>query len=401
MSDISKTLSTEEKVGQLLFIGIPGPELDDETISLINEVNPSGVVLFTRNITSYEGTRELTDRLHDLSKKTRLIIAVDQEGGLVDRFRRITTPFPSPRSIRESGSVDAAAESGQMTGELLRRLGFDLNLAPVLCIMNDARDKLSNGLYTRSFGATPGEVLRYAVPYLKALHGTGCPGCLKHFPGLGGGAADSHDEAPKIGLTREELREFDLVPYVELLNKEPQLARAILIGHGVYPNVDETLQPATMPATMSDAIVSGLLRNDLGFDRLVLTDDLEMGAIIKQYGIADAALQAILAGNDGLLICSRADFIRSAHSSLLNGVRDGRLSAQRLDESIRRIAAFKLLCQPPMELDIGRLRELAVRTEALNTRLNLDTQDWHKSHHGGGNSPRRHGGHGENLQGKD
>lgn len=360
-------LSVEEKIGQLFFIGVPAPELDHETISLIEEVRPGGVVLFTRNIRSPEGIRELTDHLRDLSKKTGLVIAVDQEGGLVDRFRHITTPFPSPRTIRDSESVDAATELGQITGEFLRRLGFNLNLAPTLCIMNDARDKLSNGLYTRSFGATPEEVLRYGAAYLTALHAAGCLGCLKHFPGLGGGSVDAHDEAPKIDLPREELREFDLAPYAELLNSGSQLALAILVGHGIYPNLDKRVRPATM----SDVIVSDLLREDLGFDGLVLTDDLEMGAITRQFGIAEAALQAVLAGIDGLLICSRADLIRSAHTNLINAFEDGRLSTERLNQSIRRIATFKSFCQPPMELDMGKLQELRSRTEALNKRLGV------------------------------
>src|SRR5258705_849983 len=160
LADTLYSLPLEQQIGQFFFIGLPGTELDDETGGLSNEIRPGGVIVFGRNVASPEQLRSLLDGVRELIPAPPLI-GVDQEGGLVDRLRKIFTPMPSARTIRQHGDLAAARALGRITGEVLQLLGFNLNFAPVMSIMTDDRDLLSNGLYYRSFGRSPGEVLGY------------------------------------------------------------------------------------------------------------------------------------------------------------------------------------------------------------------------------------------------
>src|SRR3569832_311686 len=179
-------LPLEQQIGQFLFIGLPGTELDAEARALVEEIKPGGVIIFGRNVAGPEQLRKLLDGVREIVP-TPPLFGIDQEGGLVDRLRRIFTPMPSARTIRQHGDLAAARALGRITGEVLRMLGFNINFAPVMSIMTDDRDQLSNGLYSRSFGRSPGEVLGYATVYLRGLQGTGCMGCTKHFFGFGVG----------------------------------------------------------------------------------------------------------------------------------------------------------------------------------------------------------------------
>src|SRR3989442_10956750 len=168
----------------------------------------------------------------------RSLLGIDQEGGLVDRLRRIFTPMPAARVIREHGDLAAARALGSITGEVLRMLGFNMNFAPVMEIMTDERDLLSNGLYSRSFGRSPGEVLGYTTVYLRGLQGAGCLSCLKHFPGIGAGEVDSHEQMPLVSLSHDDLIAQDLAPYIELFQRRDDRVRCVMISHGGFPNID-------------------------------------------------------------------------------------------------------------------------------------------------------------------
>src|SRR6266550_4008192 len=211
-------LSLEQQIGQFFYIGLPSTELDAETRALIQEVQPGGVIIFGRNVATPQQLRDLLDGVRELLP-VHPLLGVDQEGGLVDRLRKIFTPMPSARTIREHGDLAGARGLGRISGEVLRLLGFNMNFAPVMSIMTEERDLLSNGLYSRSFGRSPGEVLGYTTVYLRGLQGTGMIGCLKHFPGIGAGEVDSHEEMPVVHLTHEDLLAQDLAPYIELFQR--------------------------------------------------------------------------------------------------------------------------------------------------------------------------------------
>ncbi len=231
------SLPLEQQIGQFFFIGLPGTELDNATRDLITEVHPGGVIIFGRNVASPEQLRSLLDGVRELLP-TPPLVGVDQEGGLVDRLRKIFTPMPSARTIRQHGDLAAARALGRITGEVLRMLGFNMNFAPVMSIMTDDRDLLSNGLYSRSFGRSPGEVLGYSTVYMRGLQGAGCVGCLKHFPGIGAGEVDSHEQMPVVKLSHDDLIAQDLAPYIELFQRRDDRVRCIMVSHGGFPNID-------------------------------------------------------------------------------------------------------------------------------------------------------------------
>ena len=365
-------LPLEQQIGQFLFIGLPGPELDQETRELVEYIKPGGVIIFGRNVTGPEQLRGLLDHVREILP-TPALFGIDQEGGLVDRLRRIFTPMPSARTIRQHGDLAAARALGRITGEVLRMLGFNINFAPVMSIMTDDRDLLSNGLYSRSYGRSPGEVLGYTTVYMRGLQGTGMLGCLKHFPGIGAGEVDSHEEMPVVRLSHDDLIAQDLAPYIELFQRRDDRVRCVMVSHGGFPNIDirgETTGGLLEPASVNYNIVTKLLREELGYKHLVITDDLEMGAIARHCEIDDAAVRAALAGEDMLLICATPEKIRRGYEGLLAAAKSGKLSQARIRETLERIARTKTIMEPPLPLDLERFKSLADEILKLNSKLN-------------------------------
>lgn len=365
------TLPFEQQIGQFFFIGLPGTEMDEETRSLIEEIKPGGVILFGRNVASPEQVRGLLDGVRALLPMAPLC-GIDQEGGLVDRLRDIFPPMPSARAIRQHGDLAGARALGRITGSILRMLGFDINFAPVMSIITDARSKLTNGLYSRSFGSSPAEVLGNTTVYMRGLQATGCLGCLKHFPGIGAGAVDSHIEMPVVRLTHDDLLAQDLAPYIELFQRIDDRVRVVMVSHGGFPNIDikqGTTGGLVEPASISPSIVSRLLRHELGYKHLVVTDDLEMGAIAKHCEIEEATVRAFQAGEDMLLICATPETIRRGYRALLEAARKGSVNGKRINASLKRIAATKALAQPPTPLDVTLYKQLAAEITALNETL--------------------------------
>ena len=366
------SLPLEQQIGQFFYIGLSGTELDADTRALIQEVQPGGIIIFGRNVAEPQQLRDLLDGVRELATVPPLV-GVDQEGGLVDRLRKIFTPMPSARTIREHGDLAGARSLGRITGEALRMLGFNMNFAPVMSIMTDERDLLSNGLYSRSFGRSPGEVLGYTTVYLRGLQETGIVGCLKHFPGIGAGEVDSHEEMPMVNLSHDDLVAQDLAPYIELFQRKDDRVRCVMVSHGGFPNID-IIKGVTggllSPASLSHNIVTRLLREELGYQHLVVTDDLEMGAIARHCEIEDAAVRAFLAGNDMMLICARPDVIRRGYQALLSVAREGKLPKEKVRASLKRIAALKSIVKEPLPYDADKFKSLSDETTALNAKLN-------------------------------
>jgi len=371
-SDSLYSLPLEQQVGQFFYIGLPGTELDSETRELLSEVKPGGVIIFGRNVASPQQLRDLLDGVRELLP-TAPLFGIDQEGGLVDRLRRIFTPMPAARTIRQHGDLAAARALGRISGGVLRMLGFNMNFAPVMSIMTDERDLLSNGLYSRSFGRSPGEVLGYTTAYLRGLQETGITGCLKHFPGIGAGEVDSHEQMPLVQLSHDDLIAQDLAPYIELFQRKDDRVRCVMVSHGGFPNIDirkEITGGLLEPASLSYNIVTTLLRQELGYQYLVITDDLEMGAIARHCDIDAAAIRAFLAGEDMMLICAHPDVITRGYQALVQAAQDGKLPQDRIKGSLKRIAVLKGTIKPPPALDLKRFQLLSEETAQLNENLN-------------------------------
>ncbi|MDA0765238.1 MAG: glycosyl hydrolase [Verrucomicrobia bacterium] len=279
---------------QLLILGVPGPELTAEDIALYRAVMPGGFVLFTRNIVSPEQTRTLTDDLRDLCGPN-VLICIDNEGGRVWR----TAPFghspPSADQLRAKGNSTLIAQAGWIAGRQLRMLGINLNLAPVLDI--DHHPGAANALRGRCWGHTDQEVINNAGTFNRYQRKQGILGCAKHFPAGGRATLDPHHDLPQVGAGKEELMRSDILPYTALM---PELD-TILLAHIHFPLLDP--EHPNLPSSLSRNIVTRFLRDQLGYERLVMTDDLDMGAIRKQFGTSQAARMAIEAGCDLALLC--------------------------------------------------------------------------------------------------
>jgi beta-N-acetylhexosaminidase len=359
-------LPLEKKIGQLFFIGLPGAQIDEASADLLDEISPGGICLFARNIKESTQTRALLD---DIRNRIQLepFLSIDQEGGLVDRLRRLITPMPAANLLKTPGD---AKELAEIIAEALRILGFNMDFAPVVDVIDATRSRPDNGLYSRGYGNSVEDVSAMATAFLGTLQENGCAGCLKHFPGLGAAELDSHEELPEVALTDIELEKVDLVPYREIMALiEPA---AVMVAHACFPKSDlqETDQNGKLlPSSLSFNFVTTLLRRRIGFDGLVITDDLEMGAILKNYGIGDACKMAVLAGADMLAICADPDAVRAGFAAVLAAVRDGSISLERLDESMRRIAAAKSRLSTPLEFDNARLQQLSERILKLNHKL--------------------------------
>lgn len=340
--------SIRRKAGRLLFVGLPGTRLDKQQRELLREVQPGGVILFGRNVESAEQVALLTAQVRD-ALDHRVIVSVDQEGGLVDRFRGICEPMPSAKAISNAGRTELAEKFGALSARALRLLGFNLNFAPVLDLKGGNEE---NGLRGRTFGARPAEVSRLAGAYLDGLQRGHVIGCGKHFPGLGGSQVDSHRRLPVVTHTWEEIFERDLVPFMDLMFHRPgERLQALMVSHAAFPEVSEFLQAwfrrtadlptldslHQLPATISNNVVMRLLRLALKFDGLVITDDMEMGAVVQTLSVAEASLRAIEAGSDMILICEHEANFVAARDRLVEAIDEGRLNIEWLEKANRRI----------------------------------------------------------------
>ncbi len=338
----------ERKAGRLLFIGLPGIKLDARARAILKEVQPGGVVLFGRNIETPEQVAQLTAQIRDAVEQP-VLIGVDQEGGLVDRFRAICEPMPSAKAIRNAGHATLSEKFGALTARVLHLLGFNINFAPVLDLSGDNQE---NGLRGRTFGAHPAHVSRLAGAYLDGLQQGGIVGCGKHFPELGGSSVDSHRRLPVVKHSWEEIFERDLVPFMDLLFHRPgERLHSVMVSHAAFPEVSEFLQAwfrrtgqlpplgsvHQLPATISGNVVMRLLRQALKFDGLVITDDMEMGAVVEKLSVAEASLRAIQAGSDMILICEKEANFVAARDAIVEAVEKGELEVESLDRAGERI----------------------------------------------------------------
>ncbi|MBU3664664.1 MAG: glycoside hydrolase family 3 protein [Chthoniobacterales bacterium] len=317
-------------VGQLLLVGVPGAELDSETAAMLRRVQPGGFILFGRNIKSPEQLRKLIDDLRDLSE-VEPVITIDQEGGRVSRLRLIGEEPPNARQLRDKGDPALVRRHGELTAKLLRLFGFNLDLCPVLDISFD--DEADNSLRGRCYGKTAGQVIALAGEFNNALRGGGVLSCGKHFPGYTMAVEDPHHSFPMIDRERAAMEANELAVFRHFA----PLVDSMMIGHIHYGCLDGELRPASM----SPAVIEGLLRGEMGFRGLVMTDDLDMGAILNTTTFDDMLALGLAAGNDLLMICHRVDMLAQARAVL------ERQPAPALAPALRRVSEFKSKMAPP------------------------------------------------------
>jgi beta-N-acetylhexosaminidase len=311
--------------GAVLMVGFDGAEPHER----LRALGPAGLILFSRNLESAGQTIDLTERLKALLPGPPLL-ALDQEGGRVSRLQPFIGPTPPAAALARAGAT-TAREFGAGTGRALHALGFNIDFAPVVDLCGP---EATNGIGDRSFGTDPHRVAELAGSFLEGLQAAGVAGCLKHFPGLGRTAVDSHLELPLASASLQQLEQEDLLPY-RLLGPK---AAAVMVGHAHYPalNPEELL-----PASCSREIVSGLLRAGLGYEGLVVSDDLEMGAVAELDREGAAALRALTSGCDLLLYCSDLERAEIAAGAIARAAAEEPAVARRLREAagaVRRLA---------------------------------------------------------------
>lgn len=339
-------------VGQLLLVGVPGPHLDSETARIFRKVQPGGYILFGRNVKHPRQLRRLVDDLRDLSR-TEPIISVDQEGGRVSRLRLMGNEPPNAQQLREKGEESLIRLHGGLTGQLLRLFGFNLDLCPVLDI--SFADEADNSLRDRCYGTTVAQVIRFASVFNEALLGSGVLTCGKHFPGYAAAGLDPHHDLPRIDRTCAELLGTELAIFRHFTGKVP----SIMVGHAWYPAFDQE----RVPASLSRRVVTDLLKGELGFSGLTLTDDLDMGAIVNEFALPETISRAIHAGNDLAVICHRIPMIEEAQGVL------AAMEAKALDRALEAVSVFKRKLPPPDAFSEDRFQELDAKVGELRVRV--------------------------------
>jgi beta-N-acetylhexosaminidase len=360
------SLTLEQKIGQLFFIGLPSLDLDENAKNLLREVQAGGICLFQRNCREAKQVRQLLDNVREFLP-IEPILSLDQEGGSVDRLRRIIEPMPSASLLK---TPTDAKKLAIITAEIISILGFNTNFAPLVDVVDDERRKFQNGLQSRTFGNNKEDVVDFATEYLSNLQKNNILGCIKHFPGLGATQMDSHEDLPSVNISEDLFNQVDQFPYQQLLKTD--LVKSVMVAHNSFPNLD--LQEfdqngKLLPTSLSFNFITKLLRQKLNFHGLVLTDDMEMGAILKNYGIGEACKMTIKAGIDMPLICANPDAVREGFQAVLQSVKLGEISETRIEESLHRISTYKNLMQPPINFDENRLNELSEEIKDLKKEL--------------------------------
>lgn len=313
--------SSHREVGQLVFVGFTGTSVPVEVRAMARDYALGGVVLFARNVESPGQVAELAHDLQQLSGNRPLWIAVDQEGGRVARLKRPFTEWPPMGVLGRSGQVDLAARFARAMGAELSAVGISIDLAPVV----DVHTNLSNPVIgDRALAADPEVVARLGAAIINGLQEAGLAACAKHFPGHGDTSLDSHLALPVLDHGPARLRDVELVPFRAAIASGVE---SILTAHLLVPSLDQTL-----PASLSPAIVTGLLRDQLGYGGLVLTDDLEMKAVRGERSSAEAAVASLVAGCDAALLCHPdPDAQVAAIEAIIRAVESGELAWGRLD----------------------------------------------------------------------
>ncbi len=351
--------------GQLLILGVPGTEITPADAALYRKIQPGGFVIFGRNIESPEQTRKLTDDLRDLCKIPP-IISIDQEGGRVSRTRVMGTEPPSAQQLREKNDPNYIARHGELTAYVLRLLGFNMDLCPVLDISYD--DSADNALRGRCYGTDAQQVICNAGMFNANLRHYRVQSCGKHFPSCGLADTDPHHAIPHVHKSVQEMFESDLLPYTALM---PELD-AIMSCHAYFSAFDP--DSPGLPGSLSYNLIHKLLRMQLGFEGVIMTDDLDMGAIVNTYGRGPDVELAIRAGNDMAMICHQIDSSEIALNhikKLPHDIIDNALfHIEKLKKKIKKTIPFSQKLWDEIDADIAELRLNVLGEEMANAQQN-------------------------------
>ena len=323
-------MTSRDQIGQLFMIGFLGTSVTPDLAAFIKKYKPGGVILFSRNLESVGQMVDLTNDLQACSPHSPLLISIDQEGGRVSRLPKGFTIFPPCDLLGRCNSSELAYAAAATIAKELRAVGVNMNMAPVLDVNSNPDNPV---IGDRAFGTNPDVVCELGLATATGLQDNKVVACGKHFPGHGDTSVDSHEALPVVEASRERLEAIEFPPFRRAV---AQSVASMMTAHVLYRALDPEL-----PATLSPTIITNFLRRELQYDGVVLTDDLEMRAIIDHYGIEDAAVRAVLAGCDVLLICKDRDREAAAFEAVEQAMEAGTISPERLGLSVARITRLK------------------------------------------------------------
>lgn len=324
------SMTLDEKIGQMIITGFNGSEYNDDMDRLINEYKVGGVILFARNIEDSNQMIDLTRALQENNNNLPLFISIDEEGGRVSRLPDDVEKFPSAFTIGLINDQQTAYENGKEIGYTLKRLGINLDYAPVLDIYSNENNTV---IGDRAFSTEESIVSTMGIATMEGIEDSDIIPVVKHFPGHGDTEVDSHYGLPIVYKTLEELRNFEFIPFVKAIESGCDV---IMVSHIILNEVD-----SINPASLSKIVISDLLRKDMGFDKVVITDDMSMGAITSIMSIEEACIKSIEAGCDILLLGNAYEEIEQVINSIKLKLYNGEISEEQINKSVKRILELK------------------------------------------------------------
>ena len=329
VESLLQKMSITEKIGQMTMIGIYGYDTSEDSLWMLHQYHCGGVILFDRNMETKSQVVQLIKNLQSQAEETvPLFIAIDEEGGQVARMKHEIKPAPSQEEIGNSGEVEAAKTWAVKISQELKSLGINVNFAPVADVGSPD---------TRSFSHDAGTTASFVDSAARGYEDEKLIYCLKHFPGIGKRITDPHQEISSIDVSRETLENEDLLPFKTVIDNHSSDKFMVMVSHLKYPALDENNS-----ATLSYEVMTNLLRNTLGYDGIIITDDLEMGAVANHNTFSEVGVKAVKAGADIVLVCHDYSHEQEVYLGILEAVQNGEISEERINESVRRILKSKL-----------------------------------------------------------
>jgi beta-N-acetylhexosaminidase len=325
-------LTLEEKVGQMILAGVQGTALDEQAKQMIADQKIGGIIFYASNVTTLQGTAAFVQSIKQTNghNPVPILMSVDQEGGKVSRMPDTVESIPSNRKVGKTNDTALAEEMGTLLARQIKLAGFNVDFAPVLDINSNPKNPV---IGDRSFGTTADLVTRMGIAEMKGLRSEGVIPVVKHFPGHGDTSVDSHLDLPVVNKSEKQLAELEWIPFQAAVKEN---AEAVMVAHILFPKLD-----SEYPASLSKIIIGDHLRKKLKYDGVVITDDLSMGAISKNYPLNKAAVATVQAGSDILLVAHSYESARTIFDTLISAVKSGEIKESRIDQSVYRILALK------------------------------------------------------------
>ncbi|MBD7945318.1 MULTISPECIES: beta-N-acetylhexosaminidase [Psychrobacillus] len=325
------SMSLEEKVGQMIFGGIEGVELSEKSREMIREDKVGGIIFFKDNLVNANQIVTLLNSIkaENMQQQYPLFLGIDQEGGRVTRIPELNN-LPTNKQIGKKDNPALAFQLGELLGKQLNAFGFNLDFAPVLDVDSNPNNPV---IGDRSFGSDPKLVSELGISTMKGLQSENVISVIKHFPGHGDTEVDSHIELPIVSKNMKELQALEFIPFQNALKSG---ADVVMIGHILLPEID-----ANKPSSISNVVITKILREQLKYEGVVMTDDMTMKAILDNYEIGEAAVEAVKAGNDIVLIAHDYEKVQRAIQAILEAVQNEEIKVEQIDRSVERILQLK------------------------------------------------------------